>query len=225
MTKNFKVRLSVSLFLLVLAAVLIFTFDSVPFKIFFGMFALVAAMELMSFFTRKVTIYNIVLAVIEVVCLVASTVIVAKFGLIEIILLIFGVCGYDVFAYLFGNGMGGVFFGKARPFPHVSKNKTWEGTVMGLVTSFLLTGIIILISGGPRIFLLAGPLALVGDLFESHLKRQFGVKDSNEIVIKKPLFQKLEMLVGGGEGHGGYLDRIDSMAFTGAVLLLIAAIL
>lgn len=225
MTKNFKVRLSVSLMLLALAAVFIFTFNSVPFKIFFGMFAAVAAMELVSFFTKKVTIYNILLAVLEVGFLVASTVIVAKFGAVEIILLIFGVCGYDVFAYLFGNGMGGTIFGKARPFPHVSKNKTWEGTLMGLITSFFLTGIIILVTGGPMVFLLAGPLALVGDLFESHLKRQFGVKDSNEIVIKKPLFQKLEILVGGGEGHGGYLDRIDSMAFTGAMLLLIAAIL
>ena len=64
----------------------------------------------------------------------------------------------------------------------------------------------------------------MGDLFESYLKRQFKVKDSNEIVIKNKFFEKLETLVGGTEGHGGYLDRIDSIAFTATVLLIITAL-
>ena len=64
--------------------------------------------------------------------------------------------------------------------------------------------------------------ALTGDLFESYLKRQFKVKDSNEILIKNPVFAKLELLVGGSEGHGGFLDRIDSTAFTSAMLLVIS---
>ncbi len=72
------------------------------------------------------------------------------------------------------------------------------------------------------IYLLCGPLALAGDLFESYLKRQFKVKDSNEILIKYPFFEKLELLVGGSEGHGGFLDRIDSTAFTSAMLLVIS---
>ena len=72
------------------------------------------------------------------------------------------------------------------------------------------------------LYLLCGPLALAGDLFESYLKRQFKVKDSNEILIKNPVFAKLELLVGGSEGHGGFLDRIDSTAFTSAALLVIS---
>ena len=72
------------------------------------------------------------------------------------------------------------------------------------------------------IYLLCGPLALVGDLFESFLKRRFKVKDSNEILIKNKFFQKIEMVIGGTEGHGGYLDRIDSTAFTTTILLLIS---
>jgi phosphatidate cytidylyltransferase len=74
-------------------------------------------------------------------------------------------------------------------------------------------------------YLLCGPLALVGDLFESYLKRQFKVKDSNEIVINNPAFKRLEALVGGSEGHGGFLDRIDSTAFAASILLLISLLI
>ena len=70
-------------------------------------------------------------------------------------------------------------------------------------------------------YLLCGPLALIGDLFESLLKRHFKVKDSNEIVVKNKWFKRLELVVGGSEGHGGFLDRIDSTAFAASVLLII----
>ena len=70
-------------------------------------------------------------------------------------------------------------------------------------------------------YILCGPLALIGDLFESFLKRKFAVKDSNEILIKNKFFRGLEMAVGGSEGHGGFLDRIDSTAFACTVLLII----
>ena len=74
-------------------------------------------------------------------------------------------------------------------------------------------------------YLLSGPLALIGDLFESLLKRKFKVKDSNEILIKNKFFEKLELLVGGSEGHGGFLDRIDSTSFACSILLLISSLL
>ena len=226
MTKNFKVRLSVSLFLLALGALFLFTFNSIPFKIFFGLFAVVAGIELLSFFKNRHSVLNIIVAVLEITFLVFSTIFIAKASVLDIILIIFGVCGYDVFAYLFGTALGGLFFPKSRPFPFVSKNKTWEGTFMGLITSAALIGIILLIANSyDYIFFVTGPLALVGDLFESFLKRTFKVKDSNEIIIKNPVFAKLELLIGGSEGHGGYLDRIDSIAFTATMLLLIAAIL
>ena len=226
MGKNFSVRLSVSLLLLAIAAIFLFTFDSIPFKIFFGAFAIVAGVELLSFFKRKVSALNIILTIFEIAFLVFSSIFVARITRLEIILLIFGVCGYDVFAYLFGKMLGGSIFKKSRPFPFVSKNKTWEGTFMGLITSFALVSIILYLTGASYyLFLLAGPLALIGDLFESLLKRTFDVKDSNEIVIKNPLFAKFELLVGGSEGHGGYLDRIDSMAFTATILLLLSSIL
>lgn len=225
MTKNFKVRLSVSLILLAMAAVFVFTFESVPFKIFFGSFATVSAIELLSFFKKKINLWTILLALLEIAFLITSSIFVARLNALEMVLLIFGVCGYDVFAYLFGNWLGASIFKKSRPFPHISKNKTWEGTIMGLVTSFVLTGLIMIIWNSTEyLFLLCGPLALIGDLIESFSKRRFGIKDSNEIVIKNKLFAKAELLVGGSEGHGGYLDRIDSMAFTATILLLISLI-
>ena len=70
-------------------------------------------------------------------------------------------------------------------------------------------------------YLLCGPLALMGDLFESYLKRKFDVKDSNEILIKNKFFAKVELAVGGTEGHGGFLDRIDSTAFATTILFVI----
>ena len=74
------------------------------------------------------------------------------------------------------------------------------------------------------VFLLAPPLAVVGDLFESYLKRKFKIKDSNEIVIHNKFFEKLELIVGGSNGHGGFLDRIDSVAFTTEMLYIIIKI-
>ena len=226
MTKNFKVRLSVSLTLLAMATVFVFTFESIPFKIFFGSFATVACIELLSFFKNKFHAIAPVLTIFEIGFLVAGTVFVARSNALQIVLLIFGVCGYDVFAYLFGNLLGGKFTKKSRPFPHISKGKTWEGTIIGLIFScFFIEAILLMMNSTDFIFLLCGPLALIGDLFESFLKRRFSIKDSNEIVIKNKVFQKLELLVGGDAGHGGYLDRIDSMAFTGTILLIITLVI
>lgn len=212
----------------IVALVALYTFDSIPFKIIYGLFALVAAIELISFFWRKISFWHVVLALIEMALLVFSVIWVSKTDLYLFWYIILGVCGYDIFAYLLGKAFGGKIFKKSRPFPHISKNKTWEGTFLGLLVSFLLCLTLMLARGAFEydwVFLLCGPLALMGDLYESFLKRRFKVKDSNEILIKNKFFQKIEMVIGGTEGHGGYLDRIDSTAFTTTILLLIATLL
>lgn len=225
MDKNFRVRVicGFGLFLVALAAM--YTFDAVPFKILFGLFAVIAGIELLSFFKKAAHFKNVILAIIEIAFLVYGSMFIAQIGVVEIWYIIFGVCGYDIFAYLCGKMLGGKIIKKSRPFPKVSKNKTWEGTVLGLAISVGLVFILTTALGrADYIYLLCGPLALMGDLFESYLKRQFKVKDSNEIVIKNKFFEKLEVLVGGTEGHGGYLDRIDSTAFAATMLLIITAI-
>jgi phosphatidate cytidylyltransferase len=104
----------------------------------------------------------------------------------------------DTFAYL-----GGSFFGKHKMIERVSPGKTWEGTVIGILISFGLSFFIqpLLKSGTQQFWLFAGLIvpimATLGDLLESVLKRQSGLKDSGNVL----------------PGHGGILDRFDSLIF------------
>ena len=224
MDKNFKVRTIITLAMFTVALIGLYTFDSIPFKIIFGLFTGMAVVELFSFFKKKHQGFNVALALIELLFLIFGTVFVTRIDLNHFWYIIFGVPGYDIFAYLFGKLVGGKIFKKSRPFPHVSKNKTWEGTFLGLLTATLMVVAKMAIQGSfdtDWMFLLCGPLALCGDLFESFLKRQFSVKDSNEIIIKNKFFKFVELFVGGSEGHGGFLDRVDSTVFTGTILLVI----
>ena len=231
MDRNFKVRVIVGLCIFVVALVGLYTFDSIPFKILFGVFSVMAAVELFSFFKKKVNkkdqAWLLLLAILEFAFLVCGVVFVAHINVDYFWYTILGVPGYDIFAYLFGKIFGGKVFKKSRPFPKVSKNKTWEGTILGLGMAILMVSIKIAAGGNLAtdwVYLLCGPLALCGDLYESYLKRKFKVKDSNEILIKSKFFRGVEMCVGGSEGHGGFLDRVDSTAFACTVLLLIALV-
>ena len=118
--------------------------------------------------------------------------------------------GADSFAYFAGK-----FFGKNKLIPKVSPGKTWEGffaaiatcVVVGILASFrhlggsLLMWIIIAI--------VVGIVSVFGDLFESLIKRTEGVKDSGSIL----------------PGHGGLLDRIDSLTAAAPIFALILLIL
>lgn len=207
------------------ALIALYVYDGVPFKIIFGLFSVVAGIELLSFFKRKRSFDHVLLAIIETAFLFYGALFVTQIDTAHFWYIILGVPGYDIFAYLFGKAFGGKIFKKSRPFPRISKNKTWEGTIFGLLMAIGMVAIMMAVRqdfATDWMYLLCGPLALVGDLFESALKRQFKVKDSNEILIKNKFFARLEMLVGGSEGHGGFLDRIDSTAFTCAILLIVS---
>ena len=104
----------------------------------------------------------------------------------------------DIGAYFSGKA-----FGKRKLAPQVSPGKSWEGLLGGLLTSLLLTLITGLYrgwGGGALLLALAGAalvvlISVVGDLTESMFKRQSGIKDSSNLL----------------PGHGGVLDRIDSL--------------
>lgn len=121
------------------------------------------------------------------------------FAALMFVLLI--VWGTDSGGYFAGRGIGG-----PKLWPRVSPKKTWAGALGGLAASLAVAaGFAVLGLGriGP-LLLLSGLLSVVsqlGDLFESAVKRRFGVKDSSHII----------------PGHGGLMDRLDG--FVAAVIV------
>lgn len=100
----------------------------------------------------------------------------------------------DIAAYFTGKR-----FGKHKLAPQISPGKTWEG-VVGAWLAVSIYGLIICASLSLSYWLIVGllgvtVLSIIGDLFESMIKRQAGVKDSGHLL----------------PGHGGVLDRIDGL--------------
>jgi len=124
------------------------------------------------------------------------------------LLLIVWVC--DSCAYYFGRRLG-----RHRLAPQVSPNKTWDGTIAGLIGAALFgaaAGTWFFVPElGPLRGLAAGALVStagqIGDLVESLWKRGAGVKDSGTFL----------------PGHGGFYDRLDSLIFAGPVMALFLA--
>jgi phosphatidate cytidylyltransferase len=112
----------------------------------------------------------------------------------------------------------GVYLGKRKAFPHVSPNKTVEGCVGGLLSSvvgLLLYGLILTWCGVPVSFtailiiaVLGNIATQLGDLAFSLVKRFYGVKDYGKLV----------------PGHGGMLDRFDSLIFAAPAVYLLVLI-
>lgn len=117
------------------------------------------------------------------------------------------ICSGDTMAFYVGR-----FLGEKKFYPQVSPGKTWAGTWGGLATN-LVAGVLAGIWLLPEVkrFSLAllalglGFVGLLGDLFESMLKRQAQVKDSGTLL----------------PGHGGLLDRLDSLLFAGPALVYV----
>ena len=117
-----------------------------------------------------------------------------------------------IFAGDTGAYYAGRTLGKTKLYPAVSPGKTWAGVWGGLAAS-LVVGVLVgkwfLVGMGiPALAALAVVLAVVGllgDLFESMLKRQMQVKDASNLL----------------PGHGGMLDRLDSILFTAPVVVYV----
>jgi phosphatidate cytidylyltransferase len=105
----------------------------------------------------------------------------------------------DTFAYLSGR-----MFGKTKLFERISPNKTWEGTIGGVVFTIGVSCLFPMWNPDiPLSFwiisaLIIAPCAIFGDLLESLFKRSLNIKDSGNIL----------------PGHGGILDRFDAALFT-----------
>ncbi len=122
-------------------------------------------------------------------------------GLILLVVLVV-VCA-DIGAYFTGRA-----FGRRKLAPSVSPGKSWEGMWGGFVCSLLLALVVALtLGGGWLVVAIIAPAALasvLGDLLESMVKRQRGIKDSGHIL----------------PGHGGILDRVDSITAAAPVFAL-----
>lgn len=120
----------------------------------------------------------------------------------------------DIAAYFTGRAIG-----KRKLAPKVSPGKTWEGAIGGMLAAAIWTTATAAVPGSfgailaghwslPVVFLLACALAAIsvmGDLFESLLKRRAGVKDSSRLL----------------PGHGGVYDRIDALLPVAPVALML----
>ncbi len=143
--------------------------------------------------------------------------VIIPFGLINYLPVVNGQFEFEIvlgfFLILWANDTGayfvGKFLGKRKLYGSVSPNKTWEGLYGGIalafVISYILSNYFVMLSLNDWLImtLIVAIFGNLGDLFESHLKRIFGVKDSGNLI----------------PGHGGVLDRFDGLFLTLPVLI------
>ena len=131
-------------------------------------------------------------------------------GLLWAAVALLGTWASDTGAYFVGR-----LCGRHKLYPRISPAKTWEGAVGGIATPAVVVGILLLAvnrfgTSGPAVVdlpmwilgitlgLLIGLASTIGDLGESLIKRGTGVKDASRLI----------------PGHGGILDRLDSLVFS-----------
>jgi len=122
-------------------------------------------------------------------------------GFVALMFVLLVVWVTDSGGYFAGRGIGG-----PKLWPRVSPKKTWAGAIGGFAASLVVAACFAALDLGRTgpLLLLGGMLSIVsqlGDLFESAVKRRFGVKDSSHVI----------------PGHGGLLDRLDG--FVAAIVV------
>ena len=118
------------------------------------------------------------------------------------LLIVFSVWINDTMAYIVGSMIG------KTPLSKISPKKTWEGTIGGVILTIVVISLLayftkrLTVVDAAIMSGLAAIVGTIGDLFESKLKRLAGVKDSGAIM----------------PGHGGFLDRFDSILFASVIV-------
>lgn len=133
-------------------------------------------------------------------------------GLVATLFVFAVVWGTDIFAYFVGRAVGG-----PKLAPAISPGKTWSGAIGGTICGILAGTAVFLAHFSlqdlriPIVALVLSVASQIGDLFESFVKRRFGVKDSSRLI----------------PGHGGVMDRVDGLIFAcvAALVLVLGQIL
>ena len=133
----------------------------------------------------------------------------SQMGFVALVFVFLVVWVTDIGGYFAGRGIGG-----PKLWPRVSPKKTWAGAIGGFAASLAVAAVFATVApqrDDPQLALKIGPLlglaavlsivSQLGDLFESSVKRRFGVKDSSHLI----------------PGHGGLMDRLDG--FIAAVVV------
>ncbi len=153
----------------------------------------------------KIAVYTAFPLIISYGFACLNSIICENTGIYYLLLLVNFASICDTGAYFVGS-----FFGKRKLCPEISPKKTVEGAVGGIVSSMIVSVILVLSFGQSRILstiLLTIPLCIVGmlgDLFASSIKRSVGLKDYGNLI----------------PGHGGILDRFDSMLLISPILYI-----
>jgi phosphatidate cytidylyltransferase len=130
------------------------------------------------------------------------------YGLLAVLFLLLAVWTTDTGAYFAGRQFGG-----PKLMPRISPNKTWSGLTGGVVAAGII-GLVFALLANAGLHpgrmtvsgMVLGLIAQAGDLFESALKREYGVKDASALI----------------PGHGGFMDRIDGLAAAAVVAAIFA---
>lgn len=119
-------------------------------------------------------------------------------GLIAMLFVFAVVWATDILAYFVGRAVGG-----PKLAPRISPGKTWSGAIGGALCAILAGTAVYLVyfplksAWIPLVAFVLSVFSQIGDLFESFIKRRFGVKDSSRLI----------------PGHGGVMDRVDGLVF------------
>ena len=229
-SNNFRTRLATGVVLLVLVFLTMITPNAIAFRVLYLGAGAIAALELF-LAHRAMNLREVIRGDERFIIMEYGVLILSAYSFLtylsfqEIVLVLVGAVATDTFAYFAGSSLHGVIF-KKRPFPKTSPKKSWEGIIGGCLGCIILIFIfatIFKIDNQPRyiVFAFLCPVfSIFGDYSASLCKRLVGIKDSYDIILESNLtpVKFCEKFV---TGHGGYLDRLDSVSMVACLMFVI----